>query len=91
MEINKQNLNKMKADIEKVLKEIGNDRHGLSDLITHYGNPEEIKMQEWWNAPINVLQDNLRNHVKQEDKEGFIRLAMGVGAIEYNEKKIPEY
>lgn len=81
----------MKADIEKVLKEIGNDRHGLSDLIMHYGNLEEIKMQEWWNAPITVLQDNLRNNVKQEDKEGFILLAMGVGAIEYNEQKKSEY
>jgi len=89
--INKQNLIRMKADIEKVLKEIGNDRHGLSDLIMHYGNPEEIKMKEWRNAPIDVLQDNLRNHVKQEDKEGFIRLAMGIGAIEYNEEKISEY
>jgi hypothetical protein len=54
----------MKADIEKVLKEIGNNRHGLSDLIMHYGNPEEIEMQEWWNAPIEVLQDNLRNNVQ---------------------------
>ena len=81
----------MKADIEKVLKEIGNDRHGLGDLIMHYGNPEEIKMQEWWNASINVLQDNLRNNVQQEDKEDFIRLAMGIGAIEYDESKISEY
>jgi len=81
----------MKADIEKVLKEIGNDRHGLSDLIIHYGNPEEIKMEEWWNAPIDVLQDNLRDNVQQEDKEDFIRLAMGVGAIEHNEGKISEY
>ena len=81
----------MKADIEKVLKEIGNDRHGLSDLIMHYGNPEEIEMEEWENVPINVLQDNLRNNVQQEDKEDFIRLAMGVGAIEYDESKISEY
>ena len=47
----------MKADIEKVLKEIGNDRHGLSDLIMHYGSPKEIEMAEWENVPINVLQD----------------------------------
>ena len=59
----------MKADIEKVLKEIGNDRHGLGDLIVHYGNPEEIEMQEWWDAPINVLQDNLRRNVQQRDKK----------------------
>ena len=81
----------MKADIEKILKEIGNDRHGLSDLIMHYGNPEAIKMQEWRNAPIDVLQDNLRNNVQQEDKEDFIRLAMGIGTIEYDENKISEY
>ena len=81
----------MKADIEKLLKEIGNDRHGLGDLIMHYGKPEEIEIQEWWNAPIEMLQDNLRNNVQQEDKENFIRLAMGVGAIEYNEGKISEY
>ena len=81
----------MKADIEKLLKEIGNDRHGLGDLIMHYGKPEEIEMQEWWNAPIEVLQDNLRNNVQQEVKENLIRLAMGVGAIEYNEGKISEY
>ena len=81
----------MKTDIEKVLKEIGDDRHGLGDLIMNFGKPEEIKMQEWWNAPIEVLQDNLRNNVQQKDKEDFIRLAMGVGAIEYNEQKISEY
>ncbi|MDR0437079.1 MAG: hypothetical protein LBH22_02115 [Bacteroidales bacterium] len=81
----------MKADIEKLLKEIGNDRHGLSDLIMHFGNPEEIEMEGWWNAPIEVLQDNLRKNVQQEDKEELIRLAMGVGAIEHNESKISEY
>jgi len=81
----------MKADIEKLLKEIGNDRHGLGDLIMHFGKPEEIEMQEWWNAPIEVLQDNLRNNVQQEAKKEVIRLAMGVGAIEYNESKISEY
>jgi len=81
----------MKADIEKLLKEIGNDRHGLGDLIIHFGKPEEIEMQEWWNAPIKVLQDNLRNNVQQEAKKEVIRLAMGVGAIEYNESKISEY
>jgi len=81
----------MKADLEKLLKENVNDRHGLSDLIVHYGNPEEIEMQEWWNAPIEVLQDNLRNNVKPEDKKDLVRLAMGVGAIEYDESKISEY
>jgi hypothetical protein len=81
----------MKADIEKLLKEIGNDRHGLCDLIMHYGNPEEIEIEEWWNAPIEVLQDNLRNNVQEEDKADLILLAMGVGAIEYDERKISEY
>ena len=47
----------------------------------HYGNPEEIEMEEWWNEPIEVLQDNLRNNVQQEDKENIIRLAMGVVGI----------
>jgi|GEM_PF-3061977 len=81
----------MKADIEKLLKAIGNDRHGLGDLIIHYGNPEEIEMEEWWNAPIEVLQENLRQNVKQEDKKDLILLAMGVGAISYDESKVSEY
>lgn len=81
----------MKTNIEKLLEEIGNDRHGLSDLIIHYGNPEEFEMQEWWNAPIEELKDNLRKNVKPEDKKDLILLAMGVGAIENNESKISEY
>lgn len=81
----------MKVNIEKLLEEIGNDRHGLSDLIIHYGNPEEFEMQEWWNAPIEELKDNLRKNVKPEDKKDLILLAMGVGAIENNESKITEY
>jgi len=81
----------MKADIEKLLKAIGNDRHGLGDLIIHFGNPEEIEMEEWWNAPIEVLQENLRQNVKQEDKKDLILLAMGVGAISYDESKVSEY
>ena len=81
----------MKADIEKLLKAIGNDRHGLGDLIMHYGNPEEIGIQEWWEAPIKTLQDNLRHNVKPEDKKGLILLAMGVGAIENDESKVSEY
>jgi hypothetical protein len=28
-------------------------------------------MEEWWEAPIEVLQDNLRNNVKQEDKKTY--------------------
>jgi len=84
-------MNKMKANIEKLLKEIGNDRHGLSDLIIHYGKPEEFEMQEWWNAPIEELKNNLRNNVKSEDKKDLILLAMGIGAIENNESKISEY
>ena len=78
----------MTANIEKLLKEIGNDRHGLGDLIVHYGNPEEIEMEDWWDAPIEVLQDNLRKNVKPEDKKNLILLAMGVGAIKYDESKI---
>jgi hypothetical protein len=81
----------MKANIEKLLKEIGNDRHGLGDLIVHYGNPEEIEMQEWWNAPIEVLQDNLRNNILPENKKDLVLLAMGIGAIKYNESKVSEY
>ena len=81
----------MKTDIEKLLKAIGNDRHGLADLIMHYGNPEEIRMQEWWNAPIEMLKDNLRSNVKPEDKKDLILLAMGVGAIKYDENKVSEY
>jgi hypothetical protein len=57
----------------------------------HYDNPEEIKMEDWWNAPIEVLQGNLRKNVKPEDKKDLIRLAMSVGAIEYDESKISEY
>jgi hypothetical protein len=38
-----------------------------------------------------VLQDNLCNNVKQEDKKKLILLAMGVGAIEYNESKVSDY
>jgi hypothetical protein len=81
----------MLADIEKLLKEIGNDRHGLGDLIMHYGNPEEIEMEDWWEAPIEVLQDNLRKNVKPEEKKDLILLAMGVSAIEYDESKVSEY
>jgi hypothetical protein len=81
----------MKTDIEKLLSAIGNDRHGLSDLILHYGKLDEIKMEEWWEAPIEVLQNNLRQNVKPEDREGLILLAMGVGAIEYDESKVSEY
>ena len=81
----------MKVNIEKLLEEIGNDRHGLSDLIMHYGNPEEFEMQEWWNAPIEVLRDNLRKNVKPKDKNDLILLAMGVGAIKYDESKVSEY
>ena len=81
----------MKANIEKLLKEIGDNRHGLSDLIMRYGNPEEFEMQEWWNTPIEELKDNLRNNVKPEDKKDLILLAMGVGAIEYDERKVVEY
>ena len=81
----------MKANIEKLLEEIGNDRHGLSDLIMHYGNPEEFENQEWWNAPIEEVKDNLRKNIKNEDKKDLVLLAMGIGAIEYNESKISEY
>ena len=81
----------MTVNIEKLLKEIGDDRHGLGDLIMHYGNPEEIEMEDWWDAPIEVLQDNLRKNVKPEDKKDLILLAMGVGAIKYDESKISEY
>lgn len=48
-------------------------------------------MEEWWNAPIDVLQDNLRHNIKPEDKKDLIFLAMGVGAIKYNESKVSEY
>jgi len=81
----------MTANIEKLLKEIGDDRHGLGDLIMHYGNPEEIEMENWWDAPIEVLQDNLRKNVKLENKKDLILLAMGVGAIKNDESKISEY
>ena len=81
----------MKADIEKLLKEIGNNRHGLGDLVMYYGNPKEIEMEVWWEAPIEVLQDNLRNNVKQEDKKKLTLLAMGVGAIKYDESKVSDY
>ena len=81
----------MKANIEKLLKEIGNDRHGLSDLIMHFGKPDEFEMQEWWNAPIEALKDNLRNNVQSKDKKDLILLAMGIGAIENDESKISEY
>ncbi|CAM2765356.1 hypothetical protein SAMN05444143_103231 [Flavobacterium succinicans] len=81
----------MKADIEKLLNEIANDRHGLSDLVLHYGNPAEIEMEDWWDAPIEVLQNNLRQNVKPEDKKGLILLAMGVGAIKNDESKVSEY
>ena len=81
----------MKVNIEKLLKEIGNDRHGLSDLIMHFGKPEEFEMQEWWNAPIEVLKDNLRNNVQSKDKKELILLAMGIGAIKNDESKISEY
>ena len=81
----------MKVDIEKLLKEIGNDRHALGDLIMHFGNPEEIEMQEWWNASIEILQDNLRHNVKPEDKKDLILLAMSVGAIKNDERKVSEY
>lgn len=81
----------MKADIEKLLAEIGDDRHGLGDLIMHFGNIEEIVTKEWWEAPIETLRDILRNNVKQNDKESFILLAMGVGAIKNDTSKVSEY
>lgn len=81
----------MKTDIEKLLNEIGNDRHGLSDLIMHYGNPGEFDLQEWWNAPIEELKNNLRKNLKPEDKKDLVLLAMGIGAIENDESKLSEY
>ncbi len=81
----------MKTDIEKLLNAIADDRHGLGDLILHYGNPAEIEMEDWWEAPIEVLQNNLRKNVKPEQKKDLILLAMGIGAIKNDETKISDY
>ncbi len=49
-------------------------------------------MEDWWEeAPIEVLQNNLRKNVKPEQKKDFILLAMGIGAIKNDETKISDY
>ena len=76
----------MKANIEKVLKEIGNSRGSLEELVVMFGQSDNYE-----NKTIEELREVLRNSIEEGEKEKFVQMCMGVGAIEYNEQKISEY
>ena len=76
----------MKANIEKVLTEIGDYNETLVELVVMFGKNKEYK-----NKTNEELRDELRNSITEVEKEHFIKMCMGVGAIEYDESKITEY
>ena len=76
----------MKANIEKVLTEIGDSRGTLEELVVMFGQPNDYE-----NKTLEELREVLRNSIEKEEKEHFVQMCMGVGAIEYNEGKISEY
>ncbi len=76
----------MKANIEKVLKEIGESHNTLVELVVMFGQNKDYQ-----NKTKEELRNELRNSIMETDKESFIKMCMGVGAIEYNESKISEY
>lgn len=76
----------MKANIEKILTEIGDSNEALEELVIMFG-----KNKDYLNKPDEELRDELRNSITALEKEHFIKMCMGVGAIEYNESKISEY
>jgi len=76
----------MKANIEKVLKEIGDSRGSLEELVVLLGQPNDYE-----DKTLEELREILRNSIEEGEKEKFVQMCMGVGAIEYNEQKISEY
>ena len=76
----------MKANIEKVLTEIGDSFESLKELVVMFS-----KNKEYESKTIEQLRDELRNSITEEEKEHFIKMCMGVGAIGYDESKIKEY
>lgn len=76
----------MKANIEKLLKEIGENRSSLEELVVMFG-----KDKNYENMTIENLQSVLRNSITIDEKEKFIQMCMGIGVIEYDENKISDY
>ena len=76
----------MKANIEKVLTEINDSRESLVELVVMFGQNKEYE-----NKTNEELRNELRNSIMESGKENFVKMCMGVGAIEYDELKINEY
>ena len=70
----------MKANIEEVLKEIGNCRGSLEELVVMFGQPNDYE-----NKTLEELREILRNSIEEKDKAHFVQMCIGVGAIEYSE------
>ncbi len=76
----------MKANIEKVLKEIGNNRKSLEELVVMFGEDKDYESKS-----IEDLKSVLRISIKEHNKEKFIQMCMGIGVIEYDENRISDY
>ncbi|MCX6335849.1 MAG: hypothetical protein NT153_00965 [Bacteroidetes bacterium] len=76
----------MKANIEKVLTEIGSSNESLAELVVMFGINREYE-----NKTDEELRDELRNSITEVKKDDFIKMCMGIGAIEYDESKITIY
>lgn len=76
----------MNANIEKVLTEIGDSHDTLVELVVMFGQNKEFE-----NRSNEDLRNELRTSITEQGKEHFIKMCMGVGAIEYDETKINTY
>ncbi|NBC24231.1 MAG: hypothetical protein GVX78_01275 [Bacteroidetes bacterium] len=76
----------MNADIEKVLNEIGDSHRTLAKLVVMFS-----KNANWEDKSCEELRDVFRDSIKESNKEHFVKMCMGVGAIEYDENKLLEY
>ncbi len=76
----------MSANIEKVLTEIGDSNETLVELVVMFGKNKEYK-----NRTNEELRDELRNSITEVEKENFIKMCMGIGAIEFDEKNLNKY
>lgn len=76
----------MKANIEKVLTEISDSRDSLVELVVMFGQNNEYE-----NKTNEELRNELRNSIMESGKEHFVKMCMGVGALEYDESRINEY
>lgn len=79
-------IENMKADIEKVLSEIGESNQTLVELVVMFGLNKEFD-----NKTNEELRNELRNSIVESKKEYFVKMCMGIGAIEYDESGIHNY